>query len=203
MRLAYLIFAALAAGLFSGAAHAQFGMRKLDNPNERWYITKKAVPDDIEAKPLSYHPNLGYKHSDILFKAGKKPEAVYWMYLSQIRYRIQIDCRKLGPWTTDYDTYVALNADINSEQNAWVGGDIQLWADTVYKVKQDYDHSGDEWFSDGKCAASSQKIVDGFDDMLDYLVKNADDMRTNREDGGLENRTTGPVADPRLTENKD
>lgn len=192
-----IALAALVVSATITSADAQMGLRKLDDPFERWYLTEKPVPEDFEEKPLSYHPNFGYKHADALFKAGQKERAVYWMYQSQLRYRIQLDCHDLGPWDKDYDIYVALNADIDSEQNQWLGGDVQLWLDTVYKVQQDYDVTKDMLFSDGQCSDSAKGVMEGMDGLLDYLAQNPDDIRATRSEADWENRTTGPVTDPR------
>ena len=183
-------------------AHSQIVLEKLDEPFERWYITKEPVPDDFEQNPLKYHPNYGYKHADELFNAGQQEEAVYWMYQSQLRYRILIDCHKRGPWDTDYDTFVALGQDVQAEQNKWLGGDIQLWVDTLDQVMTGYNRKSDLLFKKNKCEASEKAILEGMDKMRNMLLTEYETMRAQRAEGGLENRTSGPVVDNRLTKDQ-
>lgn len=182
----------LAAGTLSTAS------AKPRTQPDRWYLTEVPVPDDFEERSLSYHPNLGFKHADALFTSGLREEAVYWMYEAQVRYRIMLDCFDPEGVSTDTDIYTALSHSIQFDQNQWLGGDIQLWVDTLLAVSENYDPDQDVMIQGRGCDASVAGLQNGLEDIRNHLLQNYKELRDQRASAGMENRTSGPVIDRRL-----
>ena len=170
---------------------AQVGWKQTDD--RRWYVPEEPVPNNIESVKFSIDPLILYKHSLNLYEAGEKADAGYWYYLADIRSRVVIDCSGLGPWNNFYDRRVAIRHDLGPSVNGWLGGDLQLWLDSIHAVQSDYGLDNETFVDAKTCEAHISEALDQYDLAQSYIVEEQDDMRQQRAEAGLENRTTSRV----------
>lgn len=163
---------------------------------ERWYIPDEPIPADFEDNPLAYHPSVMYQRSLEAYETGDGPSAGYWMYYGQLRYRIRITCFSLNAFARERELFVASDEDIGRLANVWIGGDLQLWIDTLSQVAADYEGQPDPYIESPRCDDARTQSMAGMLDLRSVIAGDVDGFRSRRASNGLENRTTGPVTVP-------
>ena len=173
------------------------GLRLEKTTRADWYFPEDPPTADFESRAISLHPAISYQYARDEFDAGRKENAGLWMYIGQFRYRALLTCKGAGPWNPEYDAFIAMREDVGTTVNGWLGGDLQLWADTVHEAIEWYEGANDSFVPSPKCDEARARKKDDMNELIDFLVKDPDGFRAQRAENGLENRTEGAVTDPR------
>ncbi|RYF22787.1 MAG: hypothetical protein EOO33_14870 [Comamonadaceae bacterium] len=173
------VLAAVAAAAAAAGAHA----KPLDT------MQAASLPAaEVEAGLPESHPAAIYAYAKRLFAEGRRDEAVTWFYVGQLRFRFHLAASPTLPRSGDPALMASLNASVGQVLNEWAGGSPQGWADSIDKALA--------WDAAHPNAVTSQQAHEkawkdtrsGLAELRDSILANAQSIRAQRAQRGLENR---------------
>lgn len=143
---------------------------------------------EVEAGLPGAHPAAFYAYAKRLFADGRRDEAVTWFYVGQLRFRFHLAASPALPKSGDPALMASLNASVGQALNEWAGGSPQGWADSIDKALA--------WDAAHPNAVTSQQAHEkawkdtrsGLAELRDSILANAQSIRAQRAQRGLENR---------------
>lgn len=149
---------------------------------------KSIPPERIEAALPDEHPAAYYIYAKRLFEEGKKDDAVFWFYVGQLRYRIHLKANpKLDP-SGDPAVFSSFSATLGKALNEYAGGSVKGWVAAIDRaLKWDAENSNG-FTSKKKFAKIYEENRAGLKELRDQVQKQADSIRAQRKQAGLENR---------------
>ena len=149
---------------------------------------KKQTPEQIKEGIEQKHPAAYYILASKLFADGKKDDAVFWFYVAQLRYRFHLAVNPDLDPTGDPALFASLSETVGRPLNEYAFGDVAQLTKTIDKVL-DWDAKHDNTFTaKDKNEDKHQAVRSGLVKLRDHVVKNADDLKRQRKENGLENR---------------
>jgi hypothetical protein len=146
-------------------------------------------PSAVEKQLPAAHPSAYYSYAQRLFNEGKKDEAVLWLYVGQIRYRVHLKANpKLDP-SGDPALFASLSGTVGRQINEYAGGDAKMWLVQIDKALEWDDRNPNNFTSKKKFSKEYQEIRAGLVSMRQGLEKNLDQLREQRKKAGLANRS--------------
>ena len=144
--------------------------------------------EDVEKALPNEHPSAYYIYAGRLFNEGKKDDAVFWLYVGKLRYKLHLKANpKLEP-SGDPALFSSLNATVGLKINEYAGGNVKDWVKAINRALK--------WDADKENGFTSKKQYKAiFEDNREGLKKfgislpsQADTIRKQREKAGLKNR---------------
>jgi hypothetical protein len=158
--------------LLAGAASAQESV-----------ATPPSVKELAGQPPAEY-----YKRADELFKAGKKDDAVFVLYLGQLHFRTYLLTHRDGEQSNGPTMFATLSGQIGKPITQYAFGNIPALARTIDAVLA-YDAANpDEISSPTEFANVHEDVRKGLAAMKAKMLSEADRIHAQREKNGLENR---------------
>ena len=149
-------------------------------------VAKTSIGQSSEAAGIeTSHPAEYYKLAARLFAAGKKDEAVFWMYAGQIRFRAYLATHPDLARDAEPALFASLSESVGRPINEYAFGNIPSLAETLDRVLA-WDRAHADPFSPK--GGARDRVVDGLRKMKLDIVATADDIRANRARNGLANR---------------
>ena len=144
--------------------------------------------DDLKTQAPSLHPVGLYILASRLFEAGEKDEAVMWYYAGQLRFRFHLLANPDLPRSGDPALFSAMNAVVGFEINKYAGGHPPSWIQAMHDaVLWDAD-TPNNFTSKTQHSTEYAQIIKGVEDFITYAESEADNIRQQRTEQGLENR---------------
>ena len=157
-----------------------------DVPDEILQQTPEQLKKGIE----NQHPAAYYVLAMKLFKGGSEDEAVFWFYAGQLRYRLHLSANpKLDP-SGDPALFSSLSAVIGPVLNEYAVGDLSGLVATIDRVLEWDLKTKNGFTSTNDHAKQWKETREGLGKLRAEIVRTADDIRKERTQNGLENRTT-------------
>jgi hypothetical protein len=129
-----------------------------------------------------------YKRADELFKAGKKDEAVFVLYLGQLHFRTYLLTHRDPDKDKGAAVFAAMSEQIGKPITQYAFGDIPTLARTIDAVLA-YDAAHpDSVSSPPESADAHEEVRKGLAMMKVKMLSEADRIHAQREKNGLENR---------------
>jgi hypothetical protein len=143
---------------------------------------------ELEKALPAEHPSAYYLYAGRLFRAGRKDDAVCWLYVGQLRYRFHLMASPgLSP-SGDPALFASLGATVGQTINEYAGGNVNDWVKAIDRaLKWDADNPNG-FTSKKKFAAIHEEIRAGLKKMRNQVKSQADTIREQRKKRGLENR---------------
>lgn len=134
------------------------------------------------------HPSFYYILAKRLFDAGRRDEAVFWMYAGQLRYRIRLACHPdLAP-DTEPALYASLHETVGREINEYAGGDPAAWAAAIERARTWDAEARNGFEPKAACTRAIAEQREGMGQLIAQLRANPDAIRRERAAHGLPNR---------------
>lgn len=133
-------------------------------------------------------PEAYYKRADELFKAGKKDDAVFVMYLGQLHFRTYLLTHRDADQSKGPTVFATVSELIGKPITQYAFGDIPTLARTIDAVLA-YDAANpDNISSPPELGEVHDNVRKGLAAMKEKMLVEADRIRAQREKNGLENR---------------
>lgn len=145
-------------------------------------------PAELLAEAQNLEPAELYSLASQLFSAGRRQEAVQWLYVAQLRARFRLAvARDLRP-DGEPALYGALNETVGRPINEWGFGDVDALAASM-QAALDWDaaHPNGATPKAGNEAAL-ERIRKGLAELRETVLARRDSIREQRRGNGLENR---------------
>lgn len=134
------------------------------------------------------HPAFYYVLAQRLFAAGRRDEAVFWLYAGQLRYRIRLTCHPdLAP-DTEPALFASLHETVGRPINEYAFGDLPALAATLERARAWDEQTRNGFEPRAPCAAAIAQQRAGMGQLLAQIRDNGDDIRRQRTANGLPNR---------------
>lgn len=147
-----------------------------------------ASQQDTDDSLAKKHPSELYLHAKQLFETGHKDEAVTWFYVGQLRWRYHLLAHPELPPDGEPAAMDALNATLGQAINEWAGGSPKDWRAAISKaLAWDAAHPNPTT-PKAQYADQWQQVRAGLMQLDGYLRDNENQIRTERQAHGLENR---------------
>jgi len=144
--------------------------------------------DTLIAQAPKVTPDALFLLAARLFAAGRRDEAVVWLYAAQIRMRFRLAVAPDLPPDGEPALYGALFATIGPQINEWAFGDIDRAAAHMQEAL-DWDSAHANAFTPKSGhAAELKQVRSGLVAFRASILTQKDDFRRKREANGLENR---------------
>ena len=178
--------AAFGRGLILAAAFALLSLASAKSepalPDDYLAQSVEQLTTDIEHK----HPTAALVLAKRLFEGGRQDEAVFWFYLGQLRYRAYLKAHpKLDP-SGEPALFASLMEVLGRPINVYAFGDIPGLVAIIDRViAWDASHA-DDFAPPGQ---AREEIKAGLVKMRADIIAKQDDIRRQRRERGLPNRT--------------
>ena len=134
------------------------------------------------------HPAFYYVLAQRLFAAGRRDEAVFWLYAGQLRYRIRLTCHPdLAP-DTEPALFGSLHESVGRPINEYAFGDLPALAATLERARAWDEQTRNGFEPKAPCATAIAQQRAGLGQLLAQIRDNGDDIRRQRTANGLLNR---------------
>ena len=145
--------------------------------------------EQVEAQLPDAEGVIYYGYAGRLFEEGKKDDAVFWFYVGQLRFRIELKARPDQDPTAGPALFGAMQEQFGTLINGWAGGDVRMWVAQIDRAL-----AWDLANPNGVISKTEFKSVyeeqrAGLLRLRAQLVSQADEIRKGREAQGLENRS--------------
>ncbi|NIX77813.1 hypothetical protein [Microvirga terricola] len=134
------------------------------------------------------HPAEYYLRAKSLFESGQKDDAVFLLYLGQLRYRLYLTANPNLPKDRDPAVFSALSETVGRPINEYAFGDIPALARTIQAVLALDEARPDEFTSQTATPKQRREIREGLAEMRSTLLAQADAISAQRAKNGLPNR---------------
>ena len=141
------------------------------------------------AEPLlDDHPLSLFQSAIQVFDDGKRAEGVYLFYLAQLRWRRYMDARPDLPPDQDRALFASMHDVFGRPINEWAFGDID-WLVATLRDLDAYDAATPDLVTPAQDYPEVHaRSRDGFAGFIAMIEAQADDIRAERTQNGLENR---------------
>lgn len=139
----------------------------------------------VEASLADSHPSVIYAYAKRLFESGHKSDAVFWFYVGQLRYRYHLIANPTLPQDGEPALLAALNATLGKAINEWAGGSPKAWAASIDKALAWDSANPNATTPKDQNARALEETRKGLTELRDLIVKNEDQIRTQRQSSGL------------------
>ncbi len=150
-------------------------------------------PADVQALPHEQvvrmlpasHPSSYYAYAGRLFQEGSKRDAVFWLYVGEIRYRFYLAVNPgLAP-DGDPALFASLHESIGRPINEWAGADPDGWAAQMQRAL-DWDARNDNGFtSKVQYSGQWQETRGGLKELEAWVSANKASILEDRKKHGL------------------
>lgn len=154
-----------------------------------------AAPEEVERRLPESHPSLYFAYANRLWSENRRDDAVMWLYIAQLRYRFHLAANPQLEPSGDPALFGSLLATIGPPINQHAGGDIPNWRQQIARALQ-WDEAHPNSFTSTK-AFRPQWIETraGLEQLSDYLEKNAEALKKQREAAAAETPANRPARD--------
>lgn len=144
--------------------------------------------DDLRQQASELHPSALYILAGKLFSDGEKDEAIFWLYVGQIRYRFLLGANPDLDPSGEPAVFSALQNTVGRRINEYAGGDPDTWVTMIRKARRwDLDNPN-KITSKQEHHILHQEILDGLEKMTSHIENNKESIKRERAKRGLENR---------------
>jgi len=144
---------------------------------------------EVEANLPDSHPAVLYAYAKRLFaQEQNRNDAVMWFYAGQLRFRFLLAVQPARPPDREAGIMASLNATIGQTLNEWAGGSPQDWAAAIDQALAWDAAHGNAITSQQTHEKAWQDTRSGLAALRDSILANAQDIRKQRAQRGLENR---------------
>lgn len=145
--------------------------------------------ETLRAGVAEFHPLAAYILAARLLGADELDEAVFWFYAGQLRYRVLLSCEAAGAHPDEGVLFNAMSESVGRPINEYAFGDVDWLAGMLdevlaWDVENDSGH-----VSKTDCAGTFAEVRAGLASFRDEIVASADEIRWQRRQNGLENRS--------------
>lgn len=156
---------------------------------QRPALAQAAVPVPPSVQELAGRiPPDYYRRAEELFKAGKKDDAVFVLYLGQLHFRTYLLTHREPDQSMATTTFATLSESIGKPIMQYALGDIPAFARTIDAVLA-YDAANpDAVSSPPEMADAHESVRNGLAAMKAKMLSDVDRIRAQREKNGLKNR---------------
>lgn len=151
-------------------------------------VLKDLTEAEVEKALPGEHPSAYYLYAGRLFKEGKKDEAVFWFYVGQLRYRFYLKANPNLQPSGDPALFASLNATLGEQINRYAGGNTKDWIWAIDRALKWDAETENHFTSKKKFAGISEQNRAGLKKLRDQIESQADSIREQRKEAGLENR---------------
>lgn len=134
------------------------------------------------------HPSAYYMRAISLFQKGKKDDAVFVFYLGQLRFRTHLLAHPQLKPDSDPALFSSLSEVVGGPINEYAFGDIPALARIIDEVIAFDDANPDKFTSPTQFADAHAKVREGLLAMKASMLADAETIREQRRQHGLENR---------------
>ena len=145
----------------------------------------KLTPAEIERRLPEEHPANYYGYAARLWSEGKRDEAVFWLYAGQLRFRFHLLSNPNLPAGDDAALFGSLQSSIGEPINLYVGGDPKKWMKAIDDVLKWDAKTRNGFTSKRDHKKELEEDRAGLVKMRDYIEKNPDVLRAQREELGI------------------
>jgi hypothetical protein len=145
--------------------------------------------DQLKSGIEKQHPAAYYVLAGKLFGAGEKDEAVFWFYAGQLRYRFHLAANPNLPPSGDAALFASLSEVVGRPINEYAFGDLPQLVATLDKVMAWDERTANDFTSRTAHADAWKRIRAGLGELRTHITRNGDQLRAQRKQNGLENRT--------------
>ena len=131
------------------------------------------------------HPLAAFELSKRLWEAGRKDEAVFFLYLGQLRFRARLLANPNGDPTGGRALFDALMSAMGPPINQYAFGDIPALLATIDRVIAWDDGHADDYAP----LRTREEAKAGLKKMRADVVSRQDEIRRTRSENGLPNRS--------------
>jgi hypothetical protein len=170
--------------LFAIPMSAVVPMSSAPQPDDFQRLSADELKKGIEKR----HPAAYYVLAQKLFEAGGRDEAVFWFYAGQLRYRFHLSASPDLPASGDPALFASLTEVIGRPINEFAFGDLPALEATLDKALAWDERADNGMTSKSAHAAEWKDVREGLGKMRDYIKANAEQIRAQRQQNGLENR---------------
>ena len=143
--------------------------------------------DELMKGIENQHPSMYYLLASKLFEERREPEAVFWFYAGQLRYRFHLAAHpELDP-TGDKALFASLSESIGVPINQWGMGDLTAFEKTLGAVATWDEQTPNGFTSKTQYAEQWKATREGMAGFVKYVHENADAIRAQRKANGLPN----------------
>ena len=143
-----------------------------------------ALKAGIEGK----HPAAYFVLAKKEFEAGRRDEAVFWLYLGQVRYRAHLRARPNLEPSGDPALFSSLMEVVGRPINEYAFGNIPVLASTIDDVLA-WDAAHPDGFTSKESHAGTRATVrQGLAELKAEILTRQDEIRATRARNGLGNR---------------
>ena len=167
--------------LLAGCGKPQGGDSFLDD-------LKALPPAKVEASLPNQEPSAYYIYADRLFHEGKKDDAVFWFYVGELRFRFYLSANPhLSPGGAPA-AFSALRTTLGPTISGYAGGNVKEWVKAIDRALAWDAAVTNGITSKEKFPGTYEEIRAGLKKTRDQLESQADVIRAQRKEAGLENR---------------
>ena len=143
-------------------------------------------PAALSKAMVDKHPGVQLVFAQELFKLGRKDEAVFWFYVGQLRFRSFLASKPGQDPSGAPAAFSALFQTIGPPINQYAFGDIPALAATIERVLAWDSEHADPLTPKGP---ERDQVRAGLQRMKADMLARQDEIRAQRKERGLENRT--------------
>ncbi len=166
----------------------------VSSPNSPSALTMESVRtlphDQVESRLPDSPGVIYYAYAGRLFKEGDKDDSVFWFYVGQLRFRIELAAHPNQDPSGAPALFASLNSELGGEINGYAGGDVKMWVAQIDRALA--------WDLANRNGVTSKTVFAkvyeeqraGLKKLRDLLVAQAGQIRQSRAAHGLENRST-------------
>jgi len=127
------------------------------------------------------HPAQYFTYAGRAWQEGRRDDAVFWLYVAQLRYRFLLAAHPLADPSGDPALFGSLLATIGEPINRYAGGDIPNWRKQIAQALK-WDQATPNGFTSKKEFAKAwQQTRSGLEKMSSDLAQNAEALKKQRE----------------------
>jgi hypothetical protein len=148
----------------------------------------RLTPDQLKDGIEKRHPAAYYVLAGKLFSDGARDEAVFWFYAGQLRYRFHLAANPKLPPSGDPALFASFSQVLGQPINEYAFGDLAQLTATIDKVLAWDERTDNSFTSKSSHDAMWKETRSGLLTMREFVEANADKIRAQRKQNGLENR---------------
>ena len=157
-------------------------------------VSAQAAPQDPMTMPIEplermapdEHPAAYFVLAQRTFDAGRKGDAVRWLYVGQLRWRVHLQSHPDLPVDGDPALFASMMETIGRPINEWAGGDVDQWIESLQSAL-DWDAKHPNGFTPkSKHPSEYASVRSGLREFIATLNEKRDTIAKRREENGLD-----------------
>lgn len=140
---------------------------------------------EVERRLPDSHPAMYLGYAARLWSEAKRDDAVFWLYLGQLRFRFHLAAHPDLDPGDDPALFGAMMSSIGEPINTYAGGDPARMQQQIDRVLAWDAKKSNAFTSKTKFKSEWKQTREGLKQMQAYLASHADEMRQIREQNGI------------------